>query len=261
MEEYFLLLDTIKKRYEYDSLYLKQQFEGELLTNLQKVVVNYYNELFNKKVRVIEKYSNFDMRVLGSILASIVSVFEGHQFVYQDVTITGAKDVNNYYSNTNYLMLVDEKLWQEKSREEDIATLPKESFIIKKTMFSSRTKQPTKSSFEYEENFYEIVNYYVNGNGDVRSLLKKEQFPYLKDFMDYVITYRMQNKLENIKEETLLALRKEFIESHLAEIEEKVTAYDIARERQIKKQTEELQDDWEKEKQSRKLLLTKVLDK
>ncbi len=84
---------------------------------------------------------------------------------------------------------------------EDIASLTtnNDAFIIKKKYFSSRTKKPSKNTFEYEEKFYNAINYYINGEGDVKPLLKNEQFPYLKEFMDYVITYRRINNVENIK--------------------------------------------------------------
>ena len=250
MEEYFIMLDSIRKQYQSASSHLKKHFNVELLTQLQKVVDNYYNELFFKNVKILEKYSNFDMRILGPILASIASIFEGHEFVYQDNIMTGEKDVNGYYNNINYLMLVDSFKWQD-------------NFIIKKSSFSSRTNNPSKNTFEYEEKFYNAINYYVTGEGDVKPVLEGTKFPYLKEFVDFVITYRMKNNLENIKEDVLLSLRKEFIVSHMEKITKKVAEYDKAKEADIQKQirdlTEKLNSQYTEEKENRKLLLKKVL--
>ena len=267
MEEYLAIFDKLRNQFHNDSLYLNIHFDTELIPKLQKVVDSYYDEKFNHHVRIIEKYSSFDMRVLGPILASIVSIFEGHQFVYQDITLPGKKDNNDYYNNTNYLMIFDSYLRQANYFVEDIASLTanNEAFIIKKKYFSSRIKETSKSTFEYEEKFYDAINYYIKGEGDVRPLLKNEQFPYLKEFMDYVIDYKIINKIENIKEETLLALRKDFIRSHLKEINQKVKEYDQLKKADIQNQiaelTQKLNGRFAKDKQERKLLLKKVLDK
>ena len=88
MVEYLTVFDKLRKQYQDDSFYLKTHFDEKLYAKLQKDVDSYYDELFNRNVRFIEKYVGFDMRVLGPILASIVSIFEGHQFVYQDLILT-----------------------------------------------------------------------------------------------------------------------------------------------------------------------------
>lgn len=268
MKEYFAILDNLRRRYQSDSLYLRKRFDSKILPKLQQVVDNYYNELFEKEVKIMEKYSNFDMQVLGPILASIVSIFEGHEFAYQDVIVTGEKDVNGYYSSTNYLMIVDSRQWQANYSNNDIIdnlSLNGQAFIIKKNHIFSRTKKMEKSSFEYEEKFYDIVNYYINGEGDVKPLLKDNQFPYLKEFIDYVIIYRMNNNLGNTKKETLLTLRKEFIASHIDQIKQKVGEYDKLKEADIQKQIAELTDrlngQFAEDKRTRKLLLEKILDK
>lgn len=261
MDEIFTNLTTLKTRYENDIVYLQNHFEGKLLTQLQEKVFNYYNELFNQELKNVEKYSSFNMQLLGPVLASIATVFEGHQFVCQDVVMSEKSEMDGYYNHIDYLMLVSETNAKDSYSKENIEELieSKQLFLIKRNYFSSRTKKEKKSWYEYEEKFY-TFRPYINESDNVRSLLDNTTFPYIKEFMDLLIKYRVKNNLLEIKQEDILVLRKEFIKSHLPEINQKLQEQDALRTIEIQKQIELLNAAFSEEKRTRKLYLDNILN-
>ena len=104
MNEYFITLDEIKKSFYQNLTYLENNFQGELFSKLKNTLLNHYQDIFSQKIKIINKYTNFDMRILGPILASIVSIFEGHLYKYQDLMVPDRAN-KNYI---NYLAIIDE---------------------------------------------------------------------------------------------------------------------------------------------------------
>lgn len=259
MDEYFTKIMELKTSYQKDLTYLTEHFTEELLPQFKKILTNHYNQQLTKNVKNLEKHAEFDIRVLGPILASIISIFEGHLFVFQDI-INNEGDDGYCYQHVNYIMLIDATKEKESYTKAEISQLlnKEQVFLIKQQHISSRTKEFTKSWFEYTEKFYTVYDAYIDGEQNIKSLLSREHFPYLKEFMDYVIAYRLRNDLQEIDNNILLSLRKEFINSHLDEIQKRNTKYDKLRETEIKEQTDTLMSMLANEQKGRKLLLEKI---
>ena len=254
MNEYFIELEDIKKSFYQDLTYLESNFEGELFSKLKKTLLNHYQDIYYQKIKIINKYTNFDMRILGPILASIVSVFEGHLFVYQDLMIQAKPNEKNY---VNYLAIVDEKYVG--GDLQDLISNNLAYPIYKNYMLLLRGT-PTKSVCDYEINFYSIRNDNIQGEENISYILNTEQIPYLKEFIDYVIDYRFKNNILNIKEEDLLNLRKEFINFNKKDIMTRAKNYYKIREQEVAEEIVKLNKSLEEEKNNHELLLTKVLN-
>ena len=252
MNEYFITLDEIKKSFYQDLTYIENNFQGELFSKLKNTLLNHYQDIFSQKIKIINKYTNFDMRILGPILASIVSIFEGHLYKYQDLMVPDRAN-KNYI---NYLAIIDERYIGC-----DLESIG-ENFIypISKNYILSSEKTPTKSIYDYEINIYSIRNDDIQEKENITYTLKNEQIPYLKEYMDYVIDYRFKKNILNIKEEDLLKLRKEFINLNKININNRVQIYYKTREKEIYEEIAKINESFKQEKDNYKLLLKKVND-
>ena len=194
------------------------------------------------------------MHILGPILASIVSIFEGHLFVYQDLMVQAKSNENNYL---NYLVIVAEKYIGcdlENLISNNLA------YSISKNYILDCKKTPTKSIYDNEINFYQIRNDDIQENENIYCILNTEPIPYLKEYVDYVIDYRFKNNLLNITESNLLELRKEFINAHQEVIMERAQNYYKTREKEIAEEIAKLNKSLEEEQNNHKLLLNKVIN-
>lgn len=259
MEQVFKHLKTIQGNYQNDITYLQNYFTDELLKKLMQDVRANYDEVIDKYLKDIKKYFIFDVRLLGSIIASIVSIFEGHLFCYQDVLVIEKEDNQGYFYHRNYLLIVDTQERRDNYTQEEIDELikMKKAIVLKKNSFSSKTKRTSKSWTEYEEEFYTVVSTGVESDTFLRTELSAS---YIKDFIDFVIDARIEKKIEKIDEATLLVLRKEFIQNKCEEITRKNQEYDQAREEDVERQITLLRNNLNKEREERKRLFKKIED-
>ena len=259
MDEYFHQLEDLKKSYHKDLAYLEAHFADELLTKFTKILENHYNDILSSKLRYMGKYVEFNMQVFGPILASIASIFEGHLYVYQDITID-EDEHNNYYYHTNYLILIASTKIKDNYTKAELEELinTEQVFLIKRESFSTKTKDRSKSWVEYFIKFYTTYNPYIIGDKCLTGLLQADHFPYLKAFVDDVITYRMASDVREISKDELLNLRKEYVGKHVKEINKRTREYDKTRRAEIRSEIAKLNADYTAEKSGRELLLTKI---
>lgn len=145
--------------------------------------------------RVLQRYSTFNRRDILLVLSSITSSIEGVSFSY--IIKYSHKD---YFNNKfDFSVLVESSAYEKnKGFITDIETLEK----LRKVLFIS-----FKESNPSDLCFYEL-NYQ---NHEFGSPVNFERFPYLEEFIDEVVVYRIKHKLEKISFEELERLKREFL--------------------------------------------------
>lgn len=199
------------------------------------------NEAIQEHYKLIEKYSIFDEQEISKIFQELITIFEGEDYIRQTNTVCSSQ-YSYRYNYANIIINKDEANDSLVYSKEDLNILAKQgkALIIK---YNSSKKENSSIKF-----------YELNKKGDLKQLFKFGKFKYLKDFIDLVISYRIDNDIENISEDELQLLMKEFISTHISEIEENY----IKRSQEERQQMEEIIEDNNQERQKR---LTKILKK
>lgn len=150
--------------------------------------------------KVLQRYSTFNRRDILRVLSSIASSIEGVSFSY--IVKYSHKD---YFNNEfDFSVLVESSAFDKRGFITDIGTLEK----LRKVLFI-----PFKEFSPSDLCFYEL-NYQ---NHEFGSPVNFERFPYLGEFIDEVVVYRIQHKLEKVSFEELDRLKRKFLMKKLCQ--------------------------------------------
>lgn len=179
-----------------------------LLGNSNNDLDNKINEIYNQ-CKLIEKYSTFNVKDIGKILASLMSIYEAENYLVKTISYKIKGALFN-----DIMLIINEKKFEQLTakneiQESQINIIVKNGFALKLLEDFSENQFPKKISI-YEADPMGRVNQNVN----FRS------FTYVKNFIEYVINYRIENNLENISFEDLEMLRNQFIKCNLEQIKE-----------------------------------------
>ena len=173
--------------------------------DLDKIIEKYNN--------ILEVYSTFDIDSIGKAIAFIVSSIEEKDYIFQRAihdTFLWHSYVNDggYERNNNKICIVIEKalkrdIYSDKNLMNN---------CIKKLIKEEKAILLDESSYtrydNYKVTFYNSITS-INKNIDLSS------FPYIKDFIDYVVQYRFDNNLINIDFQELNYLSYDFINNKM----------------------------------------------
>ena len=171
------------------------------------------NETIKKYNQILQTYSTFDIDSIGEIIAFIISSVENEEYIFQrafHATYLWHNYVGydgEYEKNNNKICIIIKKdLRQDCYLDKNLM-----SNCIKKIMKQERVILLDESSSRYDN--YKVTFYnsiiITNNNIDLSS------FPYIKDFIDYVIQYRYENNLIKIDFRQLNYLAISFIEDRI----------------------------------------------
>lgn len=169
------------------------RFKDEML-RLSNEYSKVLDEMFSYN-RILQRYSTFDRKNILRVLSSIASSIEGVSFSY----IIKYSYEDYFHHKFDFSVLVESNAYDNnKGFITDIGTLEK----LRKVLFID-----FKESNSSDLCFYEL---------DVRSHkfgspVNFEKFPYLEEFIDEVVAYRIKNKLEKISIEELESLKRKFL--------------------------------------------------
>jgi len=162
------------------------------ITMLQQLHDMYYNDIVHKReealeyqaelCKIIEKYSKFDLRVIGPVLADIASVFEGKKYVFSETKNCDGCAFLAPESNTDHL---------------------KGNIILKSKMNSESEKQKYMLKFYSTYDRDDVcpnISYGTYG-----------EFDYLREYIDRVIQYKSENEVDTISQEELETLKWDFL--------------------------------------------------
>lgn len=259
--DFYNELDKLRKKKKqclYEVRSLDEQKEKELEIEKKRILHKYseLNKIKNEELarhyenidsycQMVASYSVFSGREIGNILACLVRNFEGFNYIYQN-TAFGKKesqqlafDSEETTIDTRLRMIVAEEEKSHFYSNENVDRLVESN----KAIVLSTTK-------DSEIPFYKVHM----GSHSLNLCVKFGKFTYLKEFIDEVISYRIENKLESISYDMLEAMAIDFIVSHLDNIEENYRLIEKNREEQMKQQLL-------KEKEDRQARLQRMLKK
>lgn len=190
LENLYNLENGVSKRKVTDikkSIYVDKEKAMERIANEYKKRIKKLDE-FGKKV---EKYSVFRLNGIGPVLADLFTLYNGEVYEYGHDWSYG----NNY----NFFL---------------VSSTNKRKKVNLKTVYFSSCFLSFPESVDI--NFYEYDDYEETLYKD--NLLK--YYPYLKQFVDFIVKYRLDNKLKSITFNQLKKCLHDFVILHKEEIEE-----------------------------------------
>lgn len=174
------------------------------LRNIDSELTEYY--------QTIAHYSVFDSKQVGDVLAELVSAFEGEDFVYQDIYY-GKKYPASEVMTTKYharaILAEEEKgMFYTSERDERLDRLEKagKALIIERDITTDKQNISFYLAKDDQTLDFALTNYY--------------RFFYVKEFIDSVISVRMECQLETISFNELEKLKDLFIASRIEQIKE-----------------------------------------
>ncbi len=198
---------TKQINHKYDDIISQNKLEKDKLT-----------EKYYKTAEVIEKYSTFNTSTLGQVIAELISIYKQEQYQYisysdkiklyfSEYILDTVLVITPAYAHKEYL--IDTYKYVDKNNYSLVAF--KDNRIPANILFTVYTKD---NSLLLKG---PAIKYNIVYNDDIND---PKNFIFIKEFVDYVINYRIENKISFISLEELEALKDEFINSHQAEIEE-----------------------------------------
>jgi len=208
-----------------------------------------YNSRTDEYCRLIESHSYFNAKNIGSGIASLIRTFEGTNYIYQEAEYhTTEVEILAFDKQetkvTKHLRIVvsedSRRNWYSDDRSENLNSIVRSGLAI---ILADDTAE------------IEIPFYRANtGTHTLEQRVKFGKFSYVKDFIDELISYKIEHNLKDIPADEIERLKIDFISSRVDQIEEK---YRLVAQQQEEQMRQKLDTD----KENRQLLLKRVLDK
>lgn len=208
-----------------------------------------HNDRIDAYCQLLESYSYFDERTIGNTIASLMRVFEGVNFIYQDT----------YYFTKKIQQLAFD------SEETNIRKHPRiiveaeyrdEPYSDDRTSLNSLVKNGKALVLVDDADTLGkgVAFYYANTEShSLEQTVKFGKFSYVKEFIDILISYKMENKLKSIPFDEIVKLKRDFIASRLDQIEENYRIIEQQQENQMKQKLST-------ERENRQLRLRRILN-
>lgn len=175
------------------------------------------NENFKKYLEIsniLDKYSSFDVNIIGPVLADLMTKIEGKKYIFYNLEYNGIfnRNVVDYKKKAVFI-----------SKESERKELEAACVIKPEALFSDYKQYCLLDSYnDYGENIVTVYKCYNKSNlvGDLCLKIELE-FPYLdfqksyvKDFIDYIIDIKIKNDIKDISKEELELFLAEFLKNY-----------------------------------------------
>lgn len=198
---------------------------------------------------MIESYSYFDAKVIGNAIASLMRIFEGTNYIYQETEYRTTEvkvftfDKLETRVKKHPRIVITEDSWRNRYSDcigENLNSIARsgKAIILNNDMHEEETQ------------FYHANS----GNHTLEQCVKFGRFSYVKDFIDELISYKIERNLKDLSSDEIERLKIDFIASRVEQIEEN---YRLVAQEQEEQMRQKLASDNEK----RQLILKRVLDK
>ena len=170
---------------------------------------------FDREIREIDGYlyyfkdkivnaSTLNIKTISKVFTDLIRIYDGKNFVLRKMDyIDDTKKV--ILTSGNVRLLINKYRISEDARLSHINILQKEGNAI-------------PLCWNNETNIFKL--YSKKGmNNDLASTVKFNKFPYLKEFADFVISYKLETGIVNLNKVELDKLKKKFVYYHKDEIE------------------------------------------
>ncbi len=179
----------------------------------KKEIMNKYSQVKD----LIEKYSTFNKKTLGQVLAELTSTYKQEEYISYSATIM------YYIMYNNSLPLNGLMITPTYDKREEFSDMYIEDHNDRLIALANyyKTTNYYKSYGEtikiYEADEPALLHTNIVYNNDINN---PKNVIFIKEFIDYVINYRIENNIDDISLEELEKLKDEFINNHQVEIEE-----------------------------------------
>lgn len=164
-----------------------------------------------------EKYSTFEAKMIGNVIAQLVSLVEGEPYIYKQA-VHETYDVEYEYDG--------QKKYREDWENVFLVMSKRQESIMSYSKFGCKSfidKSPKENIIHtlLENNQIILFNTPIQGeftfySYDGRKCYSKfTRFSYVKDFIDFVMQNRLKYNLEPLTEQQLLDLVKKFISQRI----------------------------------------------
>lgn len=208
-----------------------------------------HNSRTDAYCRLIESYSYFDAKNIGNAIASLIRVFEGINYIYQEAeyhttkveVLAFDKQETKVTKHPRIVISEDSRHnWYSDDRSENLNSIVRNGKAISLADDTTETEIP----------FY-CAN---TSTHTLEQCVKFGRFSYVKDFIDELISYKIERNLKDLSSDEMESLKIDFISSRVEQIEKN---YRLVAQRQEEQMKQRLEAD----KENRQLLLKRVLDK
>ena len=207
-------IDNIKRNREKEINEINKKYDNELQQNIiDKIKLEkQFNEV---KKTLIEKYSTFNKLTIGQVLAELITIYNQKEYFsfITDMIYTIKPDLE--VSLPTLLILPDpnmETFFNQLDTIQDNNT-----YII-----LTNLDKYNDLSIQNKENItiYRLKRIDGSVNTNIYYDQDSTKLPFIYEFINYVISYRIKNKIDDISLEELEKLKDEFVNTHQAEIKE-----------------------------------------
>lgn len=183
--------------------------------------------------KLIEKYSTMDSDIFH-VITELISIFEGEPYVLERLNYHKDKSSPSQVWETFMIM------------PESIFKSIKNPQYVKERYFHHLLKNGLAIKIVEEWSGYYLPNdftfYEADSMGRLNQKINFKGFPYVKQFIDYIINYRMENSVEELSEEDMQKLKNDFILLNIENIENN---YQIKQERKIQQSNENISSEYQ----------------
>jgi len=186
-EKYCESVESIQKHLMSDITMLQGLYSKYLSDKANRCteISSYHAEL----CKVICSYSEFDLNMIGPILADIASIFEGKKYIFSEIeSCTGCAFLEPAGNDGNLAKAI----------------------VLKSKMNSQSEKK------KYKLRFY--TTYHLE---DVYPSVSFRNLDYLQGYIDKVIQYRSDNEIDTISQDELESLKWDYLADSMSTIKMK----------------------------------------
>lgn len=185
--------ETIRKKYKQDISSLRDDSQKK-------------KEEIDETTKKIVALSTFNIRTLGSVLAELISIIEAEDYTYQEAAHdtytfeTTAFGSESFKAQTKVQMVAKKTSTSSyyhdlSNHDNEVERLQREGKIVVLSEQSGMKKE---------------LSFYLLKGGNLKAQINLSKFPYVKEFIDYVIEYKYQNKKDDLNQEELMMLMRRF---------------------------------------------------
>ncbi len=208
-----------------------------------------HNNRTDAYCKLIESYSYFDAREIGTAIASLIRTFEGMNYIYQEADYYTAEVIplafdkleDKVTRRPRIIIAEDSKRnWYTDNKGESLNSFVKNGKAIILSPASFATRIP----------FYRANT----ATHTLEQCVKLGRFSYVQNFIDELISYKMEHNLKDISSDELERLKIDFISSRVEQIEENHRLV-------AEQQEEQMRQKLEADRENRQLQLKRIIDK
>ena len=184
---------------------IKENYENKLKETVEEI---------HNYCKKIEDFSTFNRNDVSYILADLVSIFEGKKYVVSQMSYHPEK--SSPAQVQDILVIIEEENLEKINATNHIS----ERYLHHLLKYGKIVMLDPKFSLCKPE----VLKFYKYETGTINHNINFKNYQYLKDFIDFIINYRLEYNKSEISEEELKVLKNQFMTINKENIEKLLEA-------------------------------------